>query len=85
MIIFISRLIKNTENCPSQFFRAQGHIFKLLVVSNQQSKPQIYFIYDDMKQRHAANPHSFEGGTSKAFWHFCMINDLNLAIIRIEF
>lgn len=44
-------MFENCETCLSQFLRAQGGIFRSLVLFDQQSKTQRYSIYNDIKQR----------------------------------
>lgn len=58
---------ENAEKCPSQFPTAQGDIFKLLVLTHQQSESQMH---SDIQQRKAANHHNLEAATSK-----CLINN----------
>lgn len=43
---------------------AQSNVFRLLALSDQQSKTPKYFIYNDMKQRKAGNIHICEAGNS---------------------
>lgn len=47
-----------------------------VVLSHQKPKIQNSFIYNDIKQREAANPHIWQGGTSR-WLTLCSINDLN--------
>lgn len=47
-----------------------------VVLSHQKPKIQNSFINNDIKQREAANPHIWQGGTSR-WLTLCSINDLN--------
>ena len=55
IIFWTNQLFDLCLNCL--FPRAQGEVFKCLVLFDQQSKTQIYSVYDDIKQIKAANPH----------------------------
>lgn len=51
----------------AHFFRAQGEVFKLFLLSNQTSKNYVYY---PKLQREASN-------RSSSFEHFCLKNDLS--------
>lgn len=60
------KLSENGEKCSSQFPKAQGDIFKSLLLSCQQPNPQKLMIYFIKLQRFAA-----------FLWHVCLKSDLN--------
>lgn len=41
------------KKMPIIYPRAQGNIFKSLILSNQQSKPQMYSNYKDIKEKYS--------------------------------
>ncbi len=61
--------------CPPLFPRAQGDTFKLRVLPEQQSKIQIYSIFNYIKQKKKQQILTFEEPAPTNVKHLCLIND----------
>lgn len=61
--------MKNIRKCqkkqPWQLPWVQGEVFNCLVLSNQQSKSQKYWVYYDLNQRKAANSYIGEASSGE--------------------
>lgn len=60
MIIFITCLVSFIKRMSEKVPSVQDVVYRCLDFYNQQSKTQRYSVYDDIKQRKAAKPHTGE-------------------------
>lgn len=75
------KMLESNEKCL--FVVSRGDVLRSLVLSNQQSTPKNYLVYNNNKQRSKKFSH-FSSWTGKCWWYFGLTNDLTASKLIVS-